>query len=159
MKKKINSYDIFNMAQRIEENGERFYKQAAKLYPTHKSLFLELAAQETDHREYFKKLKEMACDADGQNEKILAPYFAAIADGVVFDDPEHTFKGVESVEEILQIAVEREGDSILFYLGLKEYVDNEEDKIKISEVIKEEMRHVEWLHDYEQKMPARHPLL
>jgi len=46
------------------------------------------------------------------------------------------------VEDILQMAIGLEKDSIVFYLGMKEMVPERLGRGKIDGIIKEEMRHV-----------------
>jgi len=68
-----------------------------------------------------------------------------MADGHVFDlkkDPSSELTGTESVEDILKLAIEAEKDSIVFYLGLKDFVSVRAGKDKVEAIIKEEMGHI-----------------
>ena len=58
-------------------------------------------------------------------------YLKAIADGNVFDmkkEPDEQLTGKETIEDILKLAIEAEKDSIVFYLGLKNFVPAEAGK-------------------------------
>jgi rubrerythrin len=71
-----------------------------------------------------------------------------MADGHVFDarvDPTDTLTGKELAEDILQMAIGQEKDSIVFYTGLKEMISETAGRERIEEIIKEEMGHIGFL--------------
>ncbi len=152
-----SAQEIFEMAEEIERNGAKFYRAAAKLFKnpvSHKKL-LELAAMEEEHERVFaamradvleQKAEEVVYDPDQE----AAVYIRAIAEGQVFDikaDPLEKLKGVESAEEILEMAIGMEKNSIVFYLGLKEVVSSPASKNKIDALIREEMGHISVLSE------------
>ena len=96
----------------------------------------------------------MKHDVDG----VIRSYLNAIADGLVFDlgeEPADVFKGDEDFDEIINFALDREGDAILFFLGVKEFLDSKEDKDIIDELIQEEITHIAWLKEQRDKINAR----
>jgi rubrerythrin len=77
-----------------------------------------------------------------------------LADLRVFDEEaEEDFSLVEGLSEkeqmikVLRGAINREKDSIVFYLGMKELVPENLGKNKIDDIIKEEMKHIRLLSD------------
>ena len=77
-----------------------------------------------------------------------------MADGHVFDlnkDISEQLKGDETADGILKLAIDAEKDSIVFYLGLKDFVPVRGGKDKVEAIIKEEMNHVASLN---QKLSA-----
>ena len=66
-------------------------------------------------------------------------------------DPSEQLRGKETVEDILKMAIEAEKNSIVFYLGLKDFVPSKAGKDKVEEIIKEEMSHIAVLN---RKLPA-----
>ena len=50
--------------------------------------------------------------------------------------------GKETLEEIIQIALRAEKNSVCFYLGLKDLVSSDSGKEQVSRIIKEEMGHI-----------------
>ena len=148
----FNADEIFEMAGQIERNGARFYRRAAEgaVDPRNLRLFLDLAAKEEEHQKIFasmradlaaEKSETATLDPDGQ----AALYLRAMADGHVFEvkaDPTQLFTGKEAVEDILQVAMDMEKDSIVFYLGMKEMVPEGLGKDRIDGIIKEEMGHL-----------------
>lgn len=148
----FNAFEIFEMAEQIERNGARFYRTAAKAFKDAgiAKTLLELADMEDDHEKTFadmrKKLSEkqrgfMAFDPENQ----MALYLQAMAGGRVFDikkDPARQLAGVENVADILKMAIDAEKDSIVFYLGLKNFVPPKAGRDRVEAVINEEMSHI-----------------
>ena len=69
-------------------------------------------------------------------------FIRALADTRVFYEKENDFT---SFKEILKGAITAEKDSIVFYLGMKDYVPVKLGKQKLDEIIKEEMDHIRLL--------------
>lgn len=148
----FNAFEIFEMAEQIERNGVKFYRKAAKGVSDKdtRQMLLDLATMEAEHEETFAGMRKQLSDEerelrvfDPDNEIVL--YLQAMADGHVFDlkkDPSSELTGTESVEDILKLAIEAEKDSIVFYLGLKDFVPVRAGKDKVEAIIKEEMGHI-----------------
>jgi len=148
----FNADEIFQMAEQIERNGMSFYGQAAQKGKESRTsqLLLRLAYMEAEHERIFARLradltekerKKTVADPDDQ----ASAYLRAWADSHVFDvrtNPAERLTGKEKVEDILQIAIGLEKDSIVFYLGMKDAVPERLGRGKIDEIIKEEMRHI-----------------
>jgi len=148
----FNADEIFEMALEIERNGEKFYRKAAKSVSDEdaRQTFLELADMEGDHIKTFSEMREELSNKeleptifDPDNQ--AAMYLQAMADGHVFDlkmDPSQQLRDVETVENIVKLAIEAEKNSIIFYLGMKELVPARLGKDKVEAIIKEEMGHI-----------------
>ncbi|MFZ0240054.1 MAG: ferritin family protein [Desulfobacterales bacterium] len=145
----FNADEIFEMAEQMERNGEKFYKNAAGAIDdaAHKTLLLELAAMEIDHEKTFKAMRSdlkaaekgaTVFDPDGE----AALYLRALADTRVFFEKKID---VSSMEKILKAAIEAEKDSIVFYLGMKNAVPDKLGQDRIEGIIKEEMGHIRLL--------------
>lgn len=144
--------EIFEVAQRIERNGARFYRKAANGIANKdmKKVLEELAAMEVKHESAFAAMREELAGSE-QMPAVFDPddevgmYLCAMADGKIFDvktDPSEQLKGSETIHDILNKAITMEKDSIVFYLGLEEYVPPESGKNKVREIIKQEMGHL-----------------
>lgn len=154
----FNADEIFEIAVQIERNGARFYRQAAEIAFMSDicPLLLDLAAMEENHEQIFADMRKTLSSQeraetvfDPNNEAIS--YLQAFADGNIFnvnEDPSLTNKK----EDILRLAIEKEKDSIAFYLGLKEVVPENLGKSKIDDIIKEEMGHITQLNKGWNKM-------
>jgi len=156
MSYEFNADDILNMAEQIERNGARFYRKAAEiLHNTRvRILLLDLATWEEGHEKVFATMRANLTENerqltvfDPESESTL--YLRIMADGHVFDvrqDPTTLLTGKETLEDILRLAIGQEKDSIIFYLGLKEFTPKHQGKEKIEGVIKEEMKHIAFLN-------------
>ena len=148
----FNAFEIFEMAEQIERNGVKFYHKAAQGISDQevRQMLLDLAAMEAEHKGTFASMREQLSDEerelrvfDPENE--MALYLQAMANGHVFDpgkDISERLTGAETVEDILKLAINAEKDSIVFYLGLKDFVGAKAGKDKVEAIIKEEMGHI-----------------
>jgi rubrerythrin len=151
-----NADEILQMAEQIERNGARFYRKAAEGVEDEKvaKLLLDFAAWEDGHERVFASMRKHLTALERQPtvfdpEGETSLYLRAMADGHVFDvksDPAALLTGEETMEEILRLALGREKDSIIFYLGLKEMLPQAAGKERIDEIIKEEMNHIGFLN-------------
>jgi rubrerythrin len=146
----FNADEIFSIAERIEENGARFYRRAAErlVEPDVSNLLVELAEKEDEHKRIFAAIREKLRECGGlppvEPSDSSEGFLDAWADGHIFrkfDDPLEELTGDESVEDILRIAIDLEKDSIVFYLGMKETLSDESHKSTIDRIIREEMNH------------------
>ena len=149
--------EMFEIAERIERNGAEFYRKAAKGSSDGKirSFLEQLAVMEVAHEKTFAAMRaELACSDrlpaafDPGDE--VGTYLQTMVDGKVFDvktDPSEQLTGRETPQDILKTAIGMEKDSIVFYLGLEEYVPAESGKDKVRAIIKQEMGHIALLND------------
>ena len=157
----FNADEIYEMAEQIERNGVKFYRKAAQSISDQdvRQTLLDLADMEAEHEETFANMRKQLSDKerelrvfDPENE--LALYLQAMANGHVFDlkkNPSEQLTGTETVEDILKLAIDAEKDSIIFYLGLKDFVPLKAGKDKVDAIIKEEMGHIAVLN---RRLPA-----
>jgi rubrerythrin len=145
----FNADEIFEMAEQMERNGAKFYRDAAEnaADSVNKELLTGLSKMEEAHEKLFKSMRTKLTAAekastvfDPSSEASL--YLRALADSRVFFKKEID---VTSMVEILKSAIEAEKDSIVFYLGMKEEVPENLGKNRIEAIIKEEMGHIRLL--------------
>jgi rubrerythrin len=144
--------EIFQMAERIERNGMNFYRRAAKgaVEKSASQLFLRLASMEEEHEKTFARMRTELTEeekrAPGPDpDHQTAAYLRAWADGHVFDirsNPAERLTGSEKIDDVFQMAMGMEKDSIVFYLGMKETIPEKLGRGKIDRIIKEEMGHL-----------------
>jgi rubrerythrin len=111
---------------------------------------LELADVEVEHEKTFAGMRKQLSSRqqepttfDPDNEAVL--YLQAMASGHVFDlkkDMSQQLTGEESIEDILNMAVQAEKDSIVFYTGLIKFVRSPAGKEKVEDIIGEEQGHI-----------------
>lgn len=160
----FNIDETLQMAIQIEKNGRNFYQKAAAgtSDSTLKKLFTDLADMEIQHENYFQKLKSELTAKERQqnvydpdNEGIL--YLNAFASGHVFKvdrNPAQDLTGNEKPADILDIAIDLEKDSIVFYLGIREMIPENQGKGKVDAIIKEEMKHIRILSEQLRKVAS-----
>jgi len=148
----FNAIEIFEIAERIERNGVQFYRKAAEGFSDQdlRQILLDLANMEAEHEETFANMRKQISHKERElitfdPEDEMTLYLQAIANGHVFDlrkDPSEQLTGKETVEDILKLAIEAEKDSIVFYIGLNNFIPAKAGKDKVEEIIKEEMDHI-----------------
>jgi len=158
MDSQFNIAEIFTFAEQIERNGARFYRRAAdfRVDSGQCRLLLDLAHMEEQHEKVFARMKAEITQPDENEGAVFDPnteaarFLQAFADGHVFDlhaDPTEQLRGDESLAQILRIAIGLEKDSIVFYLGMKDYIPETWGREHIQRIITEEMKHIADLSD------------
>jgi rubrerythrin len=154
----FNAEEILEMAVQIERNGIKFYKKAAGILPDKKTkkFLLDLADMEAEHEKTFTEMKNQLTERE-KEPAVYDPddqgalYLHATADGHVFNpkaDIDKQLTGKETVEQVFNKAIQAEKDSIVFYLGLREFVSQKAGKEKVEKVIKEEQSHIVILNNH-----------
>jgi len=149
-----NANDILEMAIQIEKNGAVFYRNASESIsdPTHKQLLLDLASMEDQHEKTFSEMKAVLSEKEKKStafdpDEEAGLYLKALADTRVFFEKESPGAST-SMKEILKEAILAEKDSIVFYLGMKEFVPEKFGKNRVEQIIKEEMGHIKLLSNH-----------
>ena len=148
--------EVFQLAIRIEENGEKFYRNMAnKLQdPEVKELFTFLADEEVGHKNFYKDILSKI-DTFEPYESYPGEYFSylrAYANNIIFSEKTFEVK-LEEIGDALSaidFAIKAELDSILYYQEIKKLVP-EKKHAQIDEIIEEERRHFVKLTDIKNK--------
>jgi rubrerythrin len=157
----FSANEIFDMAIRIEANGARFYRRAAELQSDakNKEMLNKLATMEDHHKLTFEKMKTSLSAAE-KSSTVFDPngesvqYLCAMVDshgGEGSPDAADALTGKETIQEIIKTAIGLEKESILFYLGLKDFVPPELGQDKLDRIINEERKHVIQLNAFLKK--------
>ncbi|MBC8481104.1 MAG: ferritin family protein [Planctomycetes bacterium] len=147
----FNADEIFEMAEEIERNGASFYRQAAQNTADQatKELLLNMAVMEDGHLEIFQQMRKDLTDADKkattydpENQAVL--YLQTMADARGYEgkiSPQKELTGQETPRQIIEIALNSEKESVVFYYGLKGLTSASTEK-KLDKVIIEELGHI-----------------
>jgi rubrerythrin len=146
----FNAEEIFEMAEEIERNGAKFYRDAAKKFTRFAKMLKDLAEMEDQHLKTFAAMKDELSEAEKESpvfdpDDQVQMYLRVMADGHVFDvrtDPSKLLSTVDTPEDMLKMAIGFEKDSVAFYTGLRESVSHSAGKAKIQAIIKEELNHI-----------------
>ena len=156
MANEFNAFEVLTMAARIEINAQNFYQQASKMVdnPDISELFANLAAWEKEHETLFSDMKsglsedEKASTAIDPYDEIML-YLTEMADEHVFVrkdlDPASVIDDRSTPEDIINLAIEFEKESILFFLTLKRLMSKRTGSEEIQKVIDEEVGHMAYL--------------
>jgi len=138
--------EVFQFAIRIEEGGEKFYREMAKKLPDAevKKLFSVLAEEEIKHKKTYQDMVSKIEEYEPA-ESYPGEYFAylrAYADNIIFTPQkmEEKIKSITNAKSALEFAIDRELDSILYYEEAKKLVPKNQ-RVLIDTIIEEERRH------------------
>ncbi len=141
------------MAIQIERNGEQFYRDALKRVSNASliSLLEWLANEEVKHREWFtqKKKTVKTGSEDLQVEKMGSALLQDILGDQSFSLKEADLSKIDRVDALLELAIEFEKDSILFYEMIGAFIDEEETPGHLNVIIEEENRHIQLLQGFQ----------
>jgi len=148
--------EIIDMAIQLEKNAETFYRAAvAKMStPSLEPVLICLANEERDHKKWFEKLKRVAQEAEarGQGGEISSEALRSLVGGQKFSLDEVDLSKIESAKELIELAIEHEKDTIIFYQMLQSFIDDPETINELDEIIAEEEQHIKLLTECEIEM-------
>jgi len=159
----FNADGILRMAEQIERNGEAFYRSAAARIPDGavKDRLLELAAMEAQHQTTFGIVRNMLVseephappyDPRGQTEM----YLQDLAERHIFakETPTELLAACLTPEEVLDVALRFERESVSFYTGLQSLVPAALGRGNVELIVDEEREHVAILEAEKQRLVA-----
>jgi rubrerythrin len=149
--------DVYEVAMQIEENGEKLSRHATGLTDDAKmrDVFNYLADEEVKHRKTFEgmvsKVGHYKPPESYPGE--YCSYVRAYADGIVFpaDRMEQELTKIESLADAVEFGIQREIESILYYLESKNFVPETQQE-DIDKIIEEERRHYLRLIDLKREL-------
>jgi len=144
--------EIIDLAIRIEKNGENAYRKAQEEVsnPSLASMLQWLAEEEVDHEKWFTRLKENAATLaeDPKLEEMGKSILQGVLGDQAFSIKDADFSKTEDINSLLELSVEFEKDTILFYEMLSAFIDDEETLSQLDKIIEEEKRHVQLLEEF-----------
>lgn len=152
--------ELINIAIGIEGRGIVFYDVMAKSTKSDaaREVFNYLADMERNHIESFKAMLE---DADkfqvpADESEQYSAYLRALVDSAVFSDDLVTSEmtaQAESDAAALELAIQAEKDSVLFYYEMKEVMPQRA-QFTVDGIIAEEKSHLRQLSELKRKLAA-----
>lgn len=141
----FNIKDVFEFAVKIEERGEKFYRETANQLnsPEVVRLFNKLADDEDKHRVTFAKMAEKlgkSVQPENLQDEFYA-YLEAYTQNLIFNDLPADFPKIKDAKVALTFAIDKELDSVLYYTEIKNLIPISEHS-SVDEIINEERRHV-----------------
>jgi rubrerythrin len=156
MRTTLSIANVFDAAIEIERHGAVFYRKAAEYAVTkeQRERLLGLAIAEDIHAASFTQLKKMITDSGHEFEYIDPEgpgirYLQIFAREGIFNmtiDAAFALAKEPSMRDLLNFAVEREKDSILFYNGVRAALVRKSDRDAVDAIVNEELTHLTLLH-------------
>lgn len=135
----IDLEELLGVALKIEASGHEFYtKLESRSTGKNKDLFKSLAEQEREHMKIFEKIAAQSkekSETQPLNEEAVG-YLKIFAETSIF--PEIEQEVPDDFKQALQIALDVEKDSVVFYEELVKYAPQKE---TIQKIIDEEKKH------------------
>lgn len=141
----FKSKEVIDIAIRIEKNGEAIYRQAITQVANGalKEALQWMADEEAKHMEWFTDLKSTVQTSSGVvADELSSDMLANLIGDQSFSLKDVDFSEIRDVSKLVNIFIEFEKDSILFYKLLIPFITHSETLDHLQQIIAEEERHV-----------------
>jgi rubrerythrin len=153
MSKHFTGKELLEMAMGIEENGRAFYQAMADKTKNDsiRAMYNHLVIEEKRHQATFQNmLKSLGHYEPAETYKgEYVNYLKALTDNTVFssiEQAQHKAASVNSEVEAIDLGIQAEKDSILFYDGMRHFVQPTDNTV-IQNIIDEEKLHLNQLSE------------
>ena len=147
----FSTKEIIDLAIKLEKNGEAVYRSAIEKVsmPGLVPLLEWMADEEVKHADWFAQLK-LNLETKNENPfvaEMSRELFSEMLGDKNFSLKEVDFSSIENINELVEIFIEFEKDSIIFYEVLKPFVEDPVAREHLSKIIDEEESHIERLKE------------
>ena len=143
--------EIIDLAVRVEENGENAYRKAQKEVhdPSLASMLQRLADEEVQHAQWFSEMREKVGSEreDPMLEKMGRDILRSVLGDQAFSIQDADFSKMEDLRGLLELSIEFEKDTVVFYEMLSAFVGDADVSKEIDRIVEEENRHVRALEE------------
>ena len=153
MGKMFSGCEIVELAVQIEKNGKEFYTRLKALADNDEArgVFESLAKAEDRHIAVFRKIFDASCNysPEGSFPDEYFSFMNSLASSYVFtraDKAEELIESIKTFREAVELGIELEKDSILFYEEMKRSIP-ESSHETVDRIIDEEKQHFKKLCD------------
>jgi rubrerythrin len=143
--------EIIEIAVQLEKNGEKVYRKAIGQSKNIEldDLLLRIAEEEVEHKDWFLSLKDEI--EKSQDRPQVKEMDASLIDDLIgkqtFSLADVDFSQVKNSKHLIDIFIEFEKDTILFFEMLKTFLVDEKTIDHLEKIIQEEFSHIEKLED------------
>jgi rubrerythrin len=155
METKFNVFEIFQIAEKIEHDGAKFYLRAAELFddPERMDILYKLANWKAKHEKALAQRRKQFSEKTGQfgtfdpDDYVLSHpnVMASLAEFATKPSPHGRMTGHEEKRQIFESAIGRSKQVIAFYRGLKDFAKEPGSLATIEQIIEEENTHIRLL--------------
>lgn len=147
--------EIVDLAIQIEKNGEQSYRKAQKEVTSQElaSILGWLANDEKEHEKWFIDMKKEIDEKieDPKLEEMGREILNGVLGEQAFSMDDADFSRIKDIDTLLEISLEFEKDTILFYEMIKDFIEDGIILEGIDRIIKEENKHVKRLEELTSK--------
>ena len=148
----FSSGDIIDLAIQIEKNGEKVYRDALRGVKDQSvaSVLKWLADEEVEHGKWFSELKRAVqkVPVDKRVEDMGRHILQGILGDESFSLKEADLQNPGGVENLINMAIEFEKDTVLFFEMFESFLEDRESLDHLKRIIEEERRHIQVLEEY-----------
>ena len=147
----FSAYEIIDIAEKLEKNGEKVYREAIDRTedPSLKELLKWMADEEVKHAEWFSELKSQV--ELNEDHHLIREMSGDLVSEFVgeqsFSLKEVDFSAIKDSRELIEVFIEFEWDTILFYEMLESFIIDEETSEKLNRIMDEEKDHISKLQE------------
>ena len=148
----FSAIEIIDLAIKLEKNGEAVYRGAIEKVssPEFVPLLEWIADEEVKHADWFAQLKD---NLETKNENPFVAEMSRELFGEMLGDKNFSlkdidFSSIEKIDDLIEIFIEFEKDSIIFYEVLKPFVEDPAARDYLGKIVEEEKRHIERLNEF-----------
>lgn len=148
----FSATELLDMAIKLEKNGESVYREAigkvAK--PEFVTLLEWMADEEVKHADFFSTLK-LKLETGPEHpfmEEMSRELFDDLLGDKNFSLKEIDFSAIENSDDLIDIFIEFEKDSIIFYKVIEPFVEDPVAREHLQKIIEEENRHIKHLQEF-----------
>lgn len=136
--------DLLDIAVKLEENGKRTYCQALDRIKNDEliDLLQWMADEEVAHGEWFSAQKQALEPDRGESSLMLPQVLQEMMGEKSLSLDEVKFSTITHSVQMLQVFIEFENDTILFYEFLQALIQDPKDLAGLKKIIQEELTHV-----------------
>ena len=148
----FSANEILDMAIQLEKNGEAIYRDTATMISDEElvSLLKWMADEEVKHADWFAEQKQKSDSfEDSSIEQEMGTHILnSLLSQQNFSLGDIDFSTVTEVDRLIELFIEFEKDTILFYEMLEPFVKNAPARTRLKEIISEEHKHVNQLEGF-----------
>ena len=144
--------EVLDLAIQLEKNGETVYRNAVDevTEPELVSLLIWMADEEASHRSWFSEMKTKL-ETHSINpfmEEMSRQVFGGMLGEKSFSHRDVDFSKVDHMDDLIDIFIEFEKDTVLFYETLIPFIEDNDTLEYLKKIIDEENNHIKKLHEF-----------
>jgi rubrerythrin len=148
---RINIDDVLSVAVKMEQEGERFYRAAARniAHPAVHRLLVSLAKAEVKHRRQFVKMQDVIRERTDINIGRRLEMAPSVAGYLADDGGSPVFEGLDPAEfarrktmaQVLDAAIALENEAVDFFSQLRAEMGSLMEMAVLDKIIEQERKH------------------